>query len=76
MGTSLDKRAQETAKAFRMESLSLYDQAPSSNRKAATSGEVTSILDGFSLILSENIQQPEYHSYLFSDFSDYLEAAS
>lgn len=71
--TTQDKRAQETAKALRMESLSLFDQCPKSNSGSRSSnGEVTNILDGFQLILSENIQPEPYHSYLFDD---YLEAA-
>ena len=67
---ALSKRAQETTNAFCMESLSLYDQASTIVRKALPSGEeVTEILDGFTLVLSEN-SSFEYHSYLFGDYVD------
>ena len=69
--TAQDKRAQETARALRLDAFSLMDSSPKSNSQAPSTKEVATILDGFQLILNENMQE-SYHSYLFDD---YLEAA-
>ncbi len=62
MASVNDRRAQETQKAFRLEFLSAYEEAPKSLNKSLNTVEALDMLEGFYLNLSESYAD-NYHCF-------------